>query len=173
VILRRSCSLGVLFLTAVSVTLLLAPVRTAAQSREDEVPQDSSDLLRYLRDNALSVHILARVVEPDKEDVWLTESRKVTISGRAVQVKLSGENLVIFADIIPYMNADRTILLVAKGQVWAQEEMEEGVKYYSTMKSLPVESGESVLFFPLGRAMDQQQNIYSIELEITVVPYQP
>jgi hypothetical protein len=119
------------------------------------------------------VHILARVVEPDKEDVWLTESRKVTISGRAVQVKLSGENLVIFADIIPYMNADRTILLVAKGQVWAQEEMEEGVKYYSTMKSLPVESGESVLFFPLGRAMDQQQNIYSIELEITVVPYQP
>jgi hypothetical protein len=51
--------------------------------------------------------------------------------------------------------------------------MEEGVKYYSTMKSLPVESGESVLFFPLGRAMDQQQNIYSIELEITVVPYQP
>jgi hypothetical protein len=139
----------------------------------DGLPSKSDELLHYLRENALSVNIVARVNEPGAENIWRTESKKVTISGRAVQVRLSGENLIIFADIIPYMNEDRTILLVAKGEVWAQSDSSSGVKYYSTMKSLPVRAGESVIFFPLGRAMDQQQNIYTIELEISVIPYTP
>jgi hypothetical protein len=125
----------------------------------------------YLEDNALSVHIEARVTMPGESQVWRTESKNVTISGRAVAVKLTGENIIIFADIIPYVNEDRTILLVAKGEVWTQTDHSSGVKYYSTMKSLPVKPGESVIFFPLGRAMDQKQNVYTIELEISVVPY--
>lgn len=164
-----------------SVTMLVAALAVilspAAGQEETPAPggmvRESAELLRYLRENALSVHITARVTEPGAENIWLTESKKVTISGRGVQVRLSGENLIVFADIIPYMNDDNTILLVAKGEVWAQADSASGVKYYSTMKSLPVQPGESVIFFPLGRAMDQQQNIYTIELEISVIPYTP
>lgn len=149
-------------------TLILSPI-ILSQEQENELT--SNELLRYLEENALSMHIVARVKEPGMEELWTTESKKVTVSGRAVQVRLSGENVIIFAELIPYMNSDRTILLVARGEVWAQDSASEGVKYYSTMKSLPVSPGESVIFFPLGRAMDQQRNIYTIELEISVIPY--
>lgn len=144
-----------------------------AQENQAPGPEGPGELLHYLQENALSVYIAASVSEPNNKNVWHTESKKVTISGRAVQVKLTGENVIIFADIIPYMNEDRTILLVAKGEVWAQSEASSGVRYYSTMKSLPVRPGEPVIFFPLGRAMDQKQNIYTIQLEISVVPYTP
>ncbi len=159
-------------LVLVSLAVCISPVFSQQPAADNDGLSDKSDeLLHYLRENALSVNIVARVTEPGAENIWRTESKKVTISGRAVQVRLSGENLIIFADIIPYMNEDRTILLVAKGEVWAQSDSSSGVKYYSTMKSLPVRAGESVIFFPLGRAMDQQQNIYTIELEISVIPY--
>lgn len=127
--------------------------------------------LKYLKDKALAVNIATRVLEKDQVMVWHTESSKITISGRAVSIRLSGDNVLVLADITPYMNADGSLLLVAQGEVYISSSDDGGVKYYSTMKSVPIESGEKVIFFPLGVAFDSDKNVYTIELEIEVLPY--
>lgn len=127
--------------------------------------------LQFLKGQALAINIVARVMEPGHVTVWNMESRKITISGRGVQVRLEGDNVLVLAHLIPYVNSDHTILLVALGQVWAPAQDRKGYKYYSTMKSLPINPGEKVFFFPFGMAVDQKSNVYTVELEIQVVPY--
>ncbi|HUX22305.1 MAG TPA: hypothetical protein VMW69_13770 [Spirochaetia bacterium] len=127
--------------------------------------------LDLLKGEALAVNIVARVMESGHVSVWNMESRKITISGRGVQIRLEGDNVLVLAHLIPYLNDDNSILLVALGQVWAPAADRKGYKYYSTMKSLPVTAGEKVFFFPFGMAVDQKANVYTIELEIQVVPY--
>jgi hypothetical protein len=135
------------------------------------VADGNPDPLEYLKDDALAVNVVARVMDSGHETVWNMESTKMTISGRAVQVRLEGDNVLVLAHLIPYLNADNTILLVALGQVWAPAEDRKGYKYYSTMKSLPITPGEKVFFFPFGMAVDQKANVYTLELEIQVVRY--
>ena len=111
-----------------------------------------------------------RILGTENETVWHMESSKVTISGEAVSVKLKGENIVVIANITPYLNVDNTIFLVAKGEIFLSEKADsEEVKYYTTLQSLPVENGEKVMFFPLGMAYDSNSNFYSMEMEIQVL----
>jgi hypothetical protein len=127
--------------------------------------------LDLLKGEALAVNIVARVMQSGHVTVWNMESRKITISGRGVQIRLEGDNVLVLAHLIPYINDDKSILLVALGQVWAPAADRKGYKYYSTMKSLPITPGEKVFFFPFGMAVDQKSNVYTVELEIQVVPY--
>ena len=127
--------------------------------------------LGYLSGNELMVSLATRIVESEDQTVWHMENTKLTLSGQSVNLKMSGENLVIFAQITPYIQTDQTLLLIATGEVFVSS-AEEGTKYYSTLKSLPVSLGEKVLFFPLGMAVDANQNLYYIELEIQVLPRQ-
>lgn len=150
------------------VVLLLVSHLSFAQA---DGPTDKSDPLAYLKDDALAVSIEARVIEQDHVTVWHMQSTKITISGRAVQVRLEGDNVLVLAHIIPYLNSDNTILLVALGQIWAPTADKKSYKYYSTMKSLPVTPGEKVIFFPFGMAVDQKANVYNLELEIQVTHY--
>lgn len=129
------------------------------------------DPLQYLKNEALAVKIVARIIEPNHITVWHMDSTKITISGRAVEVRLEGDNILVLAHLIPYLNRDNTILLVALGQVWAPAANQKGFRYYSTMKSLPITPGEKVIFFPFGTAVDQKSNVYNLELEIQVTPY--
>ena len=129
------------------------------------------DALGYLSGNELVVSLATRIVESENQTVWHMENTKLTLSGQSVNLKMSGENLVIFAQITPYIQTDQTLLLIAKGEVFVSS-AEEGTKYYSTLKSLPVSMGEKVLFFPLGMAVDANRNLYYIELEIQVLPRQ-
>ncbi len=117
------------------------------------------------------MEINARITDEQGKSVWNTESRRVTVSGRSVTVSLEGDNIRILAHIIPFINEDNSVLIVAKGEVWVKTEEEKETQYYSTMKSLPVEAGESVLFFPVGVAVDIDKNVYTIEMEIQVNPY--
>ncbi len=132
--------------------------------------EDTSNL-KFLEDKTFTVNISIRLISEEQVNIWNTESSKITISGRAVNVKLYGEDILINADITPYLKEDNTILLVAQGEFWISSREEEGVNYYTTMQSLPVESGEKIIFFPLGLALDSESNIYTIELEIQVMPY--
>ena len=129
--------------------------------------EDLSEALEYLSQNRLVVSLATRIREKEHQTVWHMENTKVTASGQAINLKMSGHNLVIFAEITPYMKDDKSILLVAKGEVFIANK-EAGTKYYSTLKSLPVDLGEKVFFFPLGMAVDAEQNVYYIELEILV-----
>jgi predicted amino acid-binding ACT domain protein len=135
------------------------------------------DILQALLDQALTVRIIARVTENGRETVQSYELTQVTISGRAVRLRLEGGNLTIVAEFTPYENRDGSIVLVAEGQIFLTGPEEE-VQYRTSLRSVPLALGESVLFYPLGRSTldmdlesedDQQLNI---ELEVEVASYQ-
>ncbi|MBI9105978.1 MAG: hypothetical protein JEZ04_04485 [Spirochaetales bacterium] len=126
--------------------------------------------IKDIEGKKLSVNLNTRLLGTENETVWHMESTNLTISGEAVKVKLKGENLVLIANITPYLNPDNTIFLVAKGEIFLSDSDDsEEVKYYTTLQSLPVEDGEKVIFFPLGMAYDSNSNFYSIEMEIQVL----
>ena len=129
---------------------------------------DINDALRYLENNALNIEIITRVVDDEGSTIWKTEMSRITISGKSVKVKLSGVNILVITDITPYIMNDSTILLVSQGEVWIGSSESEEMVHYSTIKSLPVNPGESVLFFPLGVVKTSETKIYNIELEIQV-----
>ena len=111
-----------------------------------------------------------RILGQENDTLWHMDSSQVTVSGEAVKVKLTGENLVVIANITPFLNPDNTLFLVAKGEIFMTDSNDsEEVKYYTTLKSLPVSVGEKVIFFPLGMAYDSNSNIYSMEMEIQVL----
>lgn len=125
---------------------------------------------KFIEGKKLSVNMNTRILGTENETVWHMESSNITISGEAVKVKLKGENLVLIANITPYLNPDNTIFLVAKGEIFLSDSADsEEVKYYTTLQSLPVENGEKVIFFPLGMAYDSNSNFYSMEMEIQVL----
>lgn len=129
---------------------------------------DVKDALQYLEDNALNIKIITRIVDEDGTTIWDTEMSRITISGKSVKVKLSGVNMLVITDITPYIINDSTILLVSQGEIWIGSSGSAEMKHYSTIKSLPVGYGESVLFFPLGVIKASDTKIYNIELEIQV-----
>ena len=124
---------------------------------------------KYIEGKELSINITTRILGDENETIWHMDSSKVTVSGEALKMKLKGENLVVIANITPYVNPDNTIFLVAKGEIFLSDTADsEDVKYYTTLKSLPVDVGEKVIFFPLGMAYDSNSNFYSMEMEIQV-----
>jgi hypothetical protein len=148
---------------------------TAILSAQDKgiSREELEEMLEYVQKDAVSVDISARITGEEGQNVWNTESRRLTVSGRSVTVSLDGDNIRVVAHIIPFLNDDNSILLVAKGEVWIHSDTDEETEYYSTMKSLPVKAGESIMFFPVGVAVDVDKNVYSIEMEIRVSPYEP
>ncbi|MDC7227446.1 MAG: hypothetical protein PQJ61_11845 [Spirochaetales bacterium] len=131
--------------------------------------QSGSLDLSYIENKKLSINMTTRILGDENETIWHMDSSKITVSGEAVKVKLSGGNLIVIANITPYLNSDNTLFLVAKGEIFMTDSADsEEVKYYTTLKSLPVTVGEKVIFFPLGMAYDSNSNFYSMEMEIQV-----
>ena len=132
--------------------------------------QNNSIDLSYIKNKKLSINMTTRILGQENDTLWHMDSSQVTVSGEAVKVKLTGENLVVIANITPFLNPDNTLFLVAKGEIFMTDSNDsEEVKYYTTLKSLPVSVGEKVIFFPLGMAYDSNSNIYSMEMEIQVL----
>lgn len=153
------------------IALLLFCLFSHGAAAQDSAEASAEETLEYLKNEILSMHIDARILDSSGELLWNVESTKVTLSGKSVNVKLEGENLVIFAQLIPYYQEEGNVYLQARGQVFISEKSAGEIEYYSAMESLPVEIGERVIFFPLGRAIDEKENIYNIELAIQIVPY--
>ena len=149
--------------------LLLSLLVNLAGSAQEIDPLD--EIIDYLRDKSFTVRIAIRLLDGDELIVWDVEHTEVTVAGRALNVRLVGEDIVIDAFITPFGSVETNFMLVAYGQLWVTSGPEEGVRYESFMKSLPVESGERVIFFPLGVAVDSDTNIYTIELEIQLLPH--
>ncbi|HUX12202.1 MAG TPA: hypothetical protein VMW87_04190 [Spirochaetia bacterium] len=133
---------------------------------------DVEQALALLMDKALAVHITARVTENGEQTIWNMDLSEVTISGRAVTVKLNGSNLVVVANFTPYRETPNSLLLVAQGQTWITSQVDKQVKYATSFRSMPIDMGEKVLFYPLGVNLQTEKygNI-NIELEVRVVPY--
>lgn len=129
-----------------------------------------SELLELLEDNVFSVNVVGRIYDSGEVSSWNMQVTKYTISGRKVSVRLKGKKIKVIADITPYVD-EEGILLLAQGQVWVTSPGAETVHYSSTMKSLPVQFGDKVYFYPLGINSDKDKKMFILELEIQVLPY--
>jgi hypothetical protein len=135
------------------------------------------DVLQALLDQALTVKITARVTENGEEAIQSYDLTRVTISGRAVRLRLEGGNLTIIAEFTPFED-DEGILLVAEGRILLRAKGSEEVQYHTSLRSMPLSLGESVVFYPLGKStfdMDlesQQSGELNVELEVEVRPYE-
>jgi hypothetical protein len=151
--------------------LLMLIVGAASLAAEDLDLNDLEGLL----DEALQLNITARVLPANDQPVYDVRSSKLTIPGRSIAVKMVGDNVRVDVVLTPYLADNNEVVLVAQGQVWLSEVPEEAVKYHATIKSLPIELGEKVLFFPLG--LDGQLSelaetqSFTIQLEIEVLAY--
>ena len=150
-----------------AITLLLAPFLLFPVSGDDV-----DKLLEFISDKSLSVHIELSLLDQDHEISWDAESTHITVVGRSVNVRLVASELVIDAYITPFGEMGKNLVLVANGEIWfSDSEGGNGIRYETFIKSLPVEAGEKVIFFPLGVAVDSDTNIYTIQVEISVQPH--
>ncbi len=128
--------------------------------------------LESLIDEALQLQITAKVLPPDQQPVWNSQSKKLTIPGRSVAVRLVGDNIRIDVVFTPYQEESGTLLLVAQGQVWFSEAPDAKTTYLTTIQSIPVSWGEKVLFFPLGFSSEfAEAPTFNIQLEVEIYPY--
>lgn len=137
---------------------------------------DLDDLLQSLLDRALTVSITARVTDNGRETVQSYELTRVTISGRAVRLRLEGGNLTIIAEFTPYED-ENGILLVAEGRIILRNADNEEVQYRTSLRSVPLGVGERVVFYPLGQRSsdvalaDGAAGALNVELEVEVSPF--
>jgi hypothetical protein len=164
----------------VPLLFALALVHAQAQSQAPGADQSAAGAdpsLQQLLSKFLILSINARVLPPDQQDdtpIWNAESSRLTLPGRAIKLRLDGDNVHIYLVCTPYMQADGEVLLLAQGQVWFVQPTDNENRYFSTYYAIPVSYGESVLFLPLGLsdAEAQQKNFFNIEVEITIRPYE-
>jgi hypothetical protein len=130
--------------------------------------QELEDLLPGLREKAVVIDITARILGKDSQEVWNTSSSRVTIPGRAVGVKLLGNNITVIVQFTPYFKRDGNNVLVAQIQVWV-DVPNQGMRYQTTMQTIPISFGEQVYFFPLGVSASGENA--SIEILLEMRPY--
>ena len=146
-------------------------VSLGAQESDLERFFENEDLDTII-DRILELQITATVLPPDQQPVWNSRSKKVTIPGRSVAVRLLGDNIRIDVVFTPYQEENGSLLLVAQGQVWFSEAPDAKTTYLTTIQSIPVSWGEKVLFIPLGFSSEiAGTSTFNIQLEVEIHPY--
>lgn len=139
--------------------------------------QELDDSVELLLEGAFTVNITARIVDQDlNETVWNMDLTRITVAGKAVEVRLEGSNIVVEAEFTPYQNAEEELILIAEGRTWVSAATGDDVQYRTSFTSLPIRLGEPVLFLPLGEShvpVDTDRfGRLNIELEVNVDSYQ-
>ena len=142
---------------------------SAGLGAQEATTRDSPlEALPGLRERAVVVHMISRIVEQNEEVVWNSETSSVTIPGRPVGLKLVGSNLVAAIQFTPFLRPNGKHLLVTLGQIWINVP-NEGISFHTTMQTIPLEFSEQVYFFPLGPMRDHDAP--SIEIQLVLEPY--
>ncbi|MDR0442717.1 MAG: hypothetical protein LBH44_04835 [Treponema sp.] len=159
-------------------------VFAAASVIYGEDPQPGG-MMPGLRRRALTLDIDTRVLEPaaeageplvqgrgsppvqEVEVVWSETHRKLTIPGSPVGIKLVGSNVVVAVQFTPFIRRRGQNVLIAQGQIWINVP-NEGMRYHTSIQTIPLEFNEPIYFFPLGHS---HQGSSSIEIMLTVNPY--
>ncbi|MDR1030027.1 MAG: hypothetical protein LBL76_04060 [Treponema sp.] len=126
------------------------------------------ELLPGLKERAVVLDIIARIVEKNQEEVWNSFKSKVTIPGKPVSLKLVGTNILVVVQFTPYLRDNGNNFLVAQGQIWV-DIPNRGIQYQTTIQTIPLEFGEQIYFFPLG-SVDSQDTAH-IEIQLELHPY--
>jgi hypothetical protein len=128
----------------------LCPLVAAQESIKPVEPAPPSNSIPPgLRDKAIVLGIGAEVLDSKKDVVWNGSDSRITIPGKAVNIRLFASNVVVLVQFTPYFSDDNTGFLVAQAQIWA-ETPDEGMHYLTTVQSIPIKMGEEVCFLPLG-----------------------
>ena len=174
---RRLFLLGFMLIFANVVFIPADEEQTEPEQPEAEAPELSPDdsaptmenLFPRFRGRAIVLEINARIVEQDQVVIWNESHRKTTISGRPVGIKLVGANVVVAAQFTPYIRRGAQKFLVAQGQIW-MDIPDQGIRYHTSMQTIPLEFGEPIYFFPLGPL--NEKDAASIEVMLTLYPYE-
>jgi hypothetical protein len=148
--------------------LLLLAAGAVVSAQELPLPLPLDGMIPGLRERAVVLNIVARIVEQGDEEIWESNNSKVTIMGKPVSLKLIGENVVVYVQFTPYQQENGRGLLVAQGQIWINVP-NEGVRLQTTLQSIPMEFGEQIYFFPLGTV--GSANEARIEIQLELRPY--
>jgi hypothetical protein len=143
---------------------LLAAAAGAAFAQELSL----EEIVPALREQAVKMAIVARVVEQNRVEVWNSVNSKVTIPGRPVGMKLVGNNIVVAVQFTPYRQRNGRNILVAQGQIWI-DVPNQGILYQTAMETIPLEYGEQIYFFPLGSGENPDEP--RIEIQVEIRPY--
>jgi len=164
----RSLSLIVLFLILNTA---------AAQEEEASSPEPEPQTQQHtapehippgLRDQAVVLDLHARVIEQNMTEIWNETHQRVTIPGRPVSIKMVGSNVIVVAQFVPYLRRRGKNILVAQGQIWI-DIPNQGIRYHTTMQTIPLAFNEPVYFFPLGS--NANTNEARIEIVLTMRSY--
>ena len=130
--------------------------------------EPSLEELPGLRERAVVMHIVSRIVEQNQQVVWNSENTRVTIPGRPIGLKLVGANLVVAVQFTPFLRPGGQNILLAQGQIWINIP-DEGISYHTTMQTIPLEFSEQIYFFPLGSMATKDEA--HIEIQLVLEPY--
>ena len=169
---RRLCILAFI-LIAVNAGIISAdetPTAPDLQEAARNQPRDSiQDLLPRFRGRAVVLEINTSVVEQNQTVIWNESQRKATISGRPVGIKLVGANVVVDVQFTPYLRHGAQTLLVVQSQIW-MEIPDLGIRYLTSMETIPMEYSEPIYFLPLGPV--KEDDSASIEVMLIMHPYE-
>ena len=146
----------------VMVLFFLAASALAAQETTlEQVPG--------LRERAVVMHIVSRIVEQNQQVTWDSDNTKLTFPGRPVGLKLVGSDIVVAVQFTPFLRPNSKHILVTQSQVWINVP-NEGISYHTTMQTIPLQFNEQIYFFPLGSIAENDGP--QIEIQIVMEPYQ-
>lgn len=165
--------------TILAVTALaagaLAVVPAWAQTPPPPIPAfppESGSLAAIpsaLMSETLTVAITATIGKQAGPPSWESKDIKYTIPGSSVSVKMIGTDAAILITVTPYKTKEGGLLLLAQGQVWYKEG-ESGLRYRTTVDTLPVRFGERILFYPFGVQADGES---PLRVELVMDKYKP
>jgi len=118
-----------------------------------------------IRRRVLVLDIDARVLDNNEDVVWSESHQKVTIPGTPVGIQLVGSNLVVAVQFTPFIRRTGNVI-VAQVQIGIKDS-DQGIRYYTSIQTIPIEYDETVYFFPLG----QSNETSSIEITLKVNPF--
>ncbi|MDR2541872.1 MAG: hypothetical protein LBC80_00255 [Treponema sp.] len=149
----------------VSIICLLTNILAAQEY--SEVIEEMSETNPGRR-RAVVLDINARVLDGEDIVSWSESDQKTTIPGTPVSIQLVGANVVVVVQFTPFIRRDGNVL-VAQGQVWINDP-DNGVGYFTSIQTIPMEFDEPIHFFPLGQSSELDA-LSSIEIILTVNPY--
>ena len=171
---RRFFITGIIIFTFASAAVMKAeePAPPPDQTVEsDTAPGDAPqrEFFPRFRGRAVILDIDARIVEQNNTVSWNESHRKTTIPGRPVGIKIVGANVVVAVQVTPYLRRGSVQkFLVAQGQIW-MDVPEQGIRYQTSIQTIPLEYEEPIYFFPLGPFREDTANI---EVMLTLHPYE-
>lgn len=146
-----------------------ALMHLVAHAEEGEPDEKTLKALK----NVLKLEIDIRLVKQDSEVVWNSAGSRYTIPGRAVNIKIEGNNLKLYGSFTPHYDKNANLMVLAQGQLFIADQANKSFRYFTYLKTIQVTPGEKIVFFPLGfKTGAKPEDASNIEIEIRIVPYE-